>query len=104
MTTVTVALNGLQELENYMRQMVDQGLTQVQRREGRGLPTPPPAAAPSPTNAAFIQGAPSLELNIAAELAQQDLEAEAAEREAKQATGQRSAQVFPVCSRMRYLA
>lgn len=83
-STVVVAMNDLQDLQNYMRQTVDQGLGDVQKQEGKGLPKPPPSAAAAPTSAPYLQGAPPPDTNIATELAQQDQEADTAEREANQ--------------------
>jgi len=85
---VTVALNDLQELQNYMRQTIDRGLGEAQKQVGKALPKPPLAAAAPATDAPYAQGAPPLEPNIATELAQQDLEAETAEQEAKRELGQ----------------
>ena len=83
-STVLVAMNDLQDLQNHMRQTIDQGLGEVQKQEGKGLPKAPPSTAAAATNAPYIQGAPPADTNIATELAEQDKEADNAEREANQ--------------------
>jgi len=83
-STVIVSMNDLQDLQNYMRQTIDQGLGEVQKQEGKGLPKPPQSAMAAATNAPYIQGAPPTEPNIATELAQQEQQADIAEREANQ--------------------
>ncbi|HTW66079.1 MAG TPA: hypothetical protein VME17_15740 [Bryobacteraceae bacterium] len=83
-STVTVAMNDLQDLQNHMRQTIDQGLGEVQKQEGKGLPKAPVSAAAPAVKAAYIQAAPPPEINISIELAQQDQEADNAEHEANQ--------------------
>jgi hypothetical protein len=83
-STVTVAMNDLQDLQNHMRQTIDQGLGEVQKQEGKGLPKAPASAATAVVKAAYIQDAPPAEINISIELAQQDKEADNAEHEANQ--------------------
>lgn len=81
-STVMVAFSDLQEMQNHMRETIDQGLGELQRQRGNGIPPAPPSATAPPSNAPYIQGAPPMEPNIATELAQQELEANNAEREA----------------------
>jgi hypothetical protein len=83
-TTVSVALNDLQDMQNHMRETIDQGLGELQTKQGQGLPPAPAGAAGPATPAPFTQGAPPPEPNIATELAQQDLEGNKAEAEAGQ--------------------
>ena len=83
-STVTVAMNDLQELQNHMRQTIDQGLGEVQKQEGKGLPKAPASAAAPVVQAAYIQTAPPPEINISIELAQQDKEGDDTERDANQ--------------------
>jgi hypothetical protein len=81
---VTVAMDDLQDLQNHMRQTIDEGLGEVQKQEGKGLPKAPASAAAPVVKATYIQAAPPAEINISVELAQQDKEADNAEHEANQ--------------------
>ena len=84
LSIVAIAMNDLQDLQNYMRQSIDQGFGELKKHEGQGLPAPPPSAAGAPTSAPYVQDAPPSDQNIASELAQQDQEADNTEREANQ--------------------
>jgi hypothetical protein len=84
-TTVGVALSDLQDMQNQMRERIDQGLGQLQAKQGKGLPAEPATAAGPATPAPFTQGAPPPEPNVATEIAQQAQEADRAEAEAGQA-------------------
>ena len=82
-STVSVALNDLQDMQNSMRETIDQGLGELQAKQGKGgLPAAPQTAAGAPVQAVFTQGAPPPEPNIATEIAQQALEADRSEAEA----------------------
>ena len=84
-STVSVALNDLQDMQNHMRETIDQGLGELQAKQGKGgLPAEPVTAAGAATAAPFTQGAPPPDPNIAAEIAQQAQEADRAEAEAGQ--------------------
>jgi hypothetical protein len=96
-SVVAVGLTDLQDLQNYMRQTIDQGLGDLQKRQAKGLPAPPPSASGAPTAAPYLQGAPPSDVNIATEIAQQDQTADSAEREANQeAIGATAALIQPV--------
>jgi hypothetical protein len=85
--TVSVALNDLQDMQNNMRETIDQGLGDLQAKQGKGgLPPIPPTAVGNAAPAPFVQGAPPAEPGVAAEIAQQAQEADRAEAEAGQAT------------------
>ena len=57
--SVTVALNDLQGMQNHMRETIDQGLQELQAKEGHGgLPQAPPSAQAPPVNAGFAAIAP----------------------------------------------
>jgi hypothetical protein len=79
-TTVSVTLNDLQDMQNYMRETIDQGLGEMQSAKG-GLPPEPLSARAAVTTAPFVQGAPP-EPDPGVEIAQQAQEADRAEREA----------------------
>jgi hypothetical protein len=68
-STVSVALNDLQEMQNQMRATIDQGLGDLQSKQGQnGLPTLPAGAAAPPDNAFGNQVQP--DANVATELTQ----------------------------------
>lgn len=82
-TTVRVPLNDLQEMQNYLHQTVDQGMADLQARQGTGnLPAAPPSALGAPVSAGFAVGAPSPDVNAQAEIDAQAVAADQAEREA----------------------
>jgi hypothetical protein len=71
-STVTVALDDLQEMQNHMRETIDRGMEQLQQQQGKGgLPAAPPAATAAPTNTAFAQLAPPPDPNSANDINQQ---------------------------------
>jgi hypothetical protein len=79
---VTVGVADLQDMQNHMRETIDQGLSDLQRKQGQnGLPAAPPSAAPPPVPTAFASIAPPPDPNVAMELSQQTREANSAERE-----------------------
>lgn len=78
---VTVSFADLQEMQNHMRETVDQGLATLQAHQN-GLPAPPPAAMAPATPASFENGAPPLDPAAAAQISQQYQDAEKAEQDA----------------------
>jgi hypothetical protein len=78
-TTVRMALADLQDMQNYMRQTVDDGMAQLQARQGTG--NLPAAPAGGVVSAGFVQGAPPADPNAQAEIAEQAAAADVAERE-----------------------
>lgn len=90
--TVTVALADLQDMQNHMRETIDQGLQELQAKQGTGgLPTAPPAADAPPVDAGIAKDAPPPDPNGAAEVNQEMADADQAEKEvtdeAQQETG-----------------
>lgn len=82
MSTVTVSFEDLQEMQNHMRETVDQGLADLQAKQGKGgLPTAPPSAMAPPSDAAFAAGAPPPEPGGDKELAAQAQAADTAEQQ-----------------------
>lgn len=80
--TVAVALNDLQEMQNQMRQTIDDGLAKLQAQQGQGgLPPAPPSAQVAPSNAQFTSIAPPPDPDVATELSQQESQAATAETE-----------------------
>jgi hypothetical protein len=86
---VTVALADLQDMQNHMRETIDQGLQELQEKQGRnGLPAAPPSAMAAPVSPAFAQAAPPPDPNAAAEINQQLAEADQAEKDVLSAAQQ----------------
>jgi len=80
--TVSVALSDLQEMQNHMRETIDQGLQELQAKQGKGgLPVAPPAAQQKPVAAQYASIAPPPDPNAAAEIQQQAQQGDQAETE-----------------------
>jgi len=87
--TVRIAIADLQEMQNHMRETLDQGMEQLQSRQGAGnLPAAPAGALSAPVAAGFTQGAPAADPNAQAEIAQQAAAADMAEKESAGASSQ----------------
>jgi hypothetical protein len=79
---VTVALADLQDMQNHMRETIDQGLQELQEKQGKGgLPAAPPSAMAAPVNTAFAQSAPPPDQNAVAEINQELKDADLAEKD-----------------------
>jgi hypothetical protein len=86
--TVSVALADLQEMQNHMRETIDQGLQDLQAKQGTGgLPALPPSAKSEPAPALYASAAPPPDSNVSQEIQQQAQQADQAETEAAQDTG-----------------
>jgi len=83
--TVAVSVQDLQEMQNHMRQTIDQGMAELQKKQGQGgLPAPPSSAqgAPVETPMAAIAPPPPPQQDVASEINQQSQAADKAEQEA----------------------
>jgi hypothetical protein len=81
-STVTIQLADLQEMQNQMRAAVDQGLQELQAKQGKnGLPVAPPSAQVKPTQTEYASIAPPPNPKDATELLQQAQQADQAEKE-----------------------
>ncbi len=81
-SVVSVQVQDLVEMQNHMRETLDQGLGDLQSKAGKGgLPTVPASYTAAPTQASFVTAAPPPEQNIADELSKQAKEANQAEQE-----------------------
>ena len=79
---VTVALTDLQEMQNHMRETIDQGMAEMQAKQGKeGLPAVPAADRGPPVDASFAAGAPPPDANAGAEITAQAKAADQAEME-----------------------
>jgi hypothetical protein len=87
MAVVNVPLEDLQEMQNHMRETLDQGLADLQTKQGKGgLPAAPPSAMAAPVNAAFTQDAPAPEPGGEQELLAEAKQADQSEQELTSAT------------------
>ncbi len=79
---VTVPFSDLQEMQNHMRENIDQGLSDLQSKQGQGgLPAEPPSAKATQAQSSFVGTAPPAEVNVDAQLRQTSAEADIAEQE-----------------------
>src|SRR5664279_3421759 len=79
---VSVPFPDLQDMQNHMRETIDQGLGDLQAKQGQGgLPAAPPSAKAPPVQSAFVAAVPPPEQNVAGEIKQQAQEADQAEQE-----------------------
>jgi hypothetical protein len=88
--TVAVGLQDLQDMQNHMRETVDQGLQELQKKQGHGgLPAAPASAQAPPVESAMASSAPPppSQQEVAAQLSQESKDADAAEKEASGDTG-----------------
>lgn len=80
--TVSVQLTDLQEMQNHMRETVDQGLQDLQAKQGTaGLPQAPPSAQAKPVEAEYASIAPPPDPADANEIQQQAQQADQAEQD-----------------------
>jgi hypothetical protein len=92
-STVAVQLTDLQEMQNQMRATIDQGLQELQAKQGTGgLPQAPPSAQVKPTTPEYAAIAPPSEPSDAADIQQQTQQADQAEKEVTAEASQPSTQ------------
>jgi hypothetical protein len=87
--TVSVAFQDLQDMQNHMRETIDAGMQELQKKQGQGgLPAAPAAAKAAPVESpmAAIAPPPPPESEVAAQINQQSQEADKAEQEAGSGT------------------
>ena len=81
-SNVTIALSDLQDMHNHMRESIDDGLAELQKKQGsNGLPAAPPDAAGPAMPAGFAKDAPPPDSNAGDEVAQQAKDADATEQD-----------------------
>jgi hypothetical protein len=79
---VTVAFEDLQEMHNHMRETLDQGLQELQSKQGQGgLPAAPQSATAPPVTSPIAQNAPPPDPAGAQELQQQAQDSEKSEQQ-----------------------
>lgn len=69
-SSVNVAFDDLQNMQNHMRQTLDQGLAELQSHQN-GLPAPPAQAMATAAPAVYAQSAPRPDSNVASLISQQ---------------------------------
>ncbi len=80
--TVQIQLTDLQEMQNHMRETIDQGLKDLQDKQGTGgLPAAPASAQAPPAAAQYAAAAPPPEANLAADIQQTDQQSDQSEKE-----------------------
>jgi hypothetical protein len=88
-STVAVSLTDLQEMQNHMRETIDQGLQDLLAKQGKGgLPPAPPSAQAKPTQTEYAAIAPPPEPKDAADIQAETKEADQAEVEVKNEAAQ----------------
>lgn len=81
-SSVTVEITDLQDMQNHMRETIDQGMSELYAKQGNGgLPSLPASAAAPPAKAAFAAEAPGPDPTAATDIAQQSKEADQAEND-----------------------
>ena len=79
---VSIALEDLQEMQNHMRETIDQGLQELQAKQGKGgLPAVPSTVQIQATPAVYASIEPPPDPNAATEIQQQAQQADQAEKE-----------------------
>ena len=87
--SVAVGVADLQDMQNHLRESIDQGLGELQTKQGQGgLPALPPSAAAPGTKAAFAAAAPPPDPTAATQINEQLNEADRAEKEVVAETAQ----------------
>jgi hypothetical protein len=80
--TVSVALADLQEMQNHMRETIDQGLQELQSKQGKdGLPAIPSTVPTQTSQAPYAAIAPPPDPDAATEIQQQSQQADQAEQD-----------------------
>ncbi len=80
--TVSVTLADLQDMQNHMRETIDQGMADLQAKQGKGgLPALPPSANVPPAKSALAMDAPPPDATAGTQINQSWGEADKAEQE-----------------------
>jgi hypothetical protein len=88
-SVVQVQVADLQEMQNHMRETLDQGLADLQKKQGQGgIPSAPQNAMAAPQQTAYAAIAPPPDPNVGTTLSQQTQEADQAEQEVLGNSGQ----------------
>ena len=94
--TVQVQLTDLQEMQNHMRETIDQGLKDLQDKQGSGgVPALPPSASAPPVQSQYAAAAPPPDPNVGADLQAQDQQAAQSEKDVAAEAAQDSGGAAP---------
>jgi len=94
--SVQVGIADLQDMQNHMRETIDQGLGDLQAKQGQnGIPAAPKAAVAPPVQTAFAAIAPPDDPNVKAELSETAKEGDQADRQALSESGGQNAAAAP---------
>ncbi len=81
-TSVAINISDLQDMQNHMRETIDQGMADLRTKQGQnGIPAAPAAAKAEPVKTEFAAIAPPPDPNVKTELGDQTKEADQADRE-----------------------
>lgn len=87
--TVSVQMSDLQEMQNHLRESIDQGLQELQSKQGKGgLPAAPASAQAKPTESPYASVAPPPDPQDEKDIQAQAQQADSAETEVAQAAAQ----------------
>ena len=87
--TVAVNLTDLQEMQNHLRETIDQGLQELQAKQGKdGIPVAPPSAQTQPTESLYAAVAPPPDPQDEKDIQAQAQQADAAETEVARTVAQ----------------
>jgi hypothetical protein len=86
--SVQVGIADLQEMQNHLRETIDQGLGDLRAKQGQsGIPAAPAGAAAAPVQTGFAAIAPPDDPNVKAELSDTAKEGDQADRQALSESG-----------------
>ena len=87
-SVVQVQVADLQEMQNHMRETLDQGLAELKEKQGQGgIPSVPQSGMAAPQQAAYAMIAPPPDPNVSTTLSQQTREADQAEQQVLRDSG-----------------
>jgi len=87
-SVVLVQVADLQEMQNHMYETLDQGLAELQQKQGQGgIPSAPQSAMAVPQQTAYAAIAPPPDPNVSTTLSQQARDADQAEQEVLRSSG-----------------
>jgi hypothetical protein len=94
--SVTVALTDLQDMQNHMRESIDQGMQELKAKQGQGgIPAAPATALAAGANADVAKDAPAPDPNAATEVNQELADSTQAEKEVVTQAQQETAAATP---------
>jgi len=89
-SVVRVHVADLQEMQNHMRETLDQGLAELREKQGQGgIPPAPISALTAPQQTAYAAIAPPADPNVSTQLSQQTAQADQVEEEVVSATNKK---------------